>query len=238
MNWRVFFSLVEKITFMNLPESSPRVELSCGLSIGYEGRLACVDGRDEGIVLEGGTHYLLARNGRGKTTLLKTLAGVLNPLGGDYSCEGRCQYLSEDLTFDRELPAKAIFKAFLKKGKYAEAIDLAQTLELDVKKPYGQLSTGNKRKVALLVAEFSVQDQGHDVLLLDEPFTGLDTFSREVFQKRWNHNQDGVLRLVSCHPDFDSMEVNSSVLITDGKIVHVAGDGEAQCWGELKNQLN
>jgi len=43
---------------------------------------------------------------------------------------------------------------------------------------------------------------------------------------------------VSCHPDFDSMEVNSSVLITDGKIVHVAGDGEAQCWGELKNQLN
>ena len=136
---------------MNLPELSARVELSCGLSIGYEGRLACVDGRDEGIVLEGGTHYLLARNGRGKTTLLKTLAGVLNPLGGDYSCEGRCQYLSEDLTFDRELPAKAIFKAFLKKGKYAEAIDLAQTLELDVKKPYGQLSTGNKRKVALLL---------------------------------------------------------------------------------------
>ena len=84
MNKRVVSPLVGRILFMNLPELSPRVELSCGLSIGYEGRLACVDGRDEGIVLEGGTHYLLARNGRGKTTLLKTLAGVLNPLGGDY----------------------------------------------------------------------------------------------------------------------------------------------------------
>ena len=223
---------------MNPPTVKPRIHLARGLSIGYGESLASIESDGDGIVLEGGTHYLLARNGRGKTTLLKTLAGVLNPLEGDYSCEGRCQYLSEDLTFDRELPATAIFKALLKKDNYAEAIDLAQTLELDVKKPYGQLSTGNKRKVALLVAEFSVQDQGRDVLLLDEPFTGLDTFSREVFQKRWNHNQDGVLRLVSCHPDFDSMEVNSSVLISDGKITHMAGDESTQCWGELKTHLN
>mgnify|MGYP000126476003 FL=1 len=223
---------------MNPPSVKPRIHLACGLSIGYGESLARIENEGGGIMLGDGTHYLLARNGRGKTTLLKTLAGVLKPLNGGCECEGRTQYLGEDLTFDRELPATAIFKAFIKKDKYAEAIDLAQTLELDVKKPYGQLSTGNKRKVALLVAEFSVQDQGRDVLLLDEPFTGLDTFSREVFQKRWNHNQDGVLRLVSCHPDFDSMEVNSSVLISDGKITHVAGDGNAQCWGELKTQLN
>lgn len=223
---------------MSLPESTPRLELSPGLSIGYGERLACIDEQEGNIVLEGGTHYLLARNGRGKTTLLRTLAGVLNPVDGKYQCRGRCQLLSEDLTFDRELPAKAILKAFLSKDKYAEAIELAETLELDVAKPYGKLSTGNKRKVALLVAEFSVQERGQDVMLLDEPFTGLDTFSREVFQKRWQECRDGVLRLVSCHPDFDSMEMGSCMLISDGKITHLSGEDAPQRWGQLKSQLN
>lgn len=223
---------------MIMPVSQPRVELSSGLSIGYEEGVACIDSDEESIVLGGGTHYLLARNGRGKTTLLRTLAGVLNPLNGDYECDGRCQFLSEDLVFDRELPARLILKALLRKDQLIEAIELAELVELDVNKPYGKLSTGNKRKVALLVAEFSLQENGAEVLLLDEPFTGLDTFSREVFQKRWEERQDGVLRLVSCHPDFDSMEMSSSVIITDGKIKHLAGEDIPKCWGELKTQLN
>ena len=225
---------------MKPSSTKPQLHLASGLSIGYGESLARIEGEAGGILLDEGTHYLLARNGRGKTTLLKTLAGVLKPLDGSYQCEGRCQYLSEDLTFDRELPAKAILKALLKKTKCAEAIKLAKTIELDLEKPYGQLSTGNKRKVALLVAEFSVRDQGLDVLLLDEPFTGLDAFSREAFQQRWNQCQDGVLRLVSCHPDFDSMELKSSVLITDGVIKHIEGDSGAggQSWSELKPQLN
>ncbi len=223
---------------MNAPSTKPRVHLDSGLSIGYGKSLARISGNGDGILLEEGTHYLLARNGRGKTTLLKTLAGVIKPLDGGYQCVGRCQYLSEDLTFDRELPAKAIFKALLKKSKYAEAINLAKTVELDVVKPYGKLSTGNKRKVSLLVAEFSICDEGLDVLLLDEPFTGLDAFSREAFQQRWDNCQDGVLRLVSCHPDFDSMKVKSSVLIADGVIKQAGGETGDQSWGVIKSQLN
>jgi len=95
---------------MNATDKSPTIGLPSGLSIGYHERLAEVVEADGNIELGTGTHYLLARNGRGKTTLLRTLAGVLKPLGGDYSCQGRCQLLSEDLVFDRELPAKLIFK--------------------------------------------------------------------------------------------------------------------------------
>ncbi|MCP5538308.1 MAG: ATP-binding cassette domain-containing protein [Akkermansiaceae bacterium] len=219
-------------------DNTPKVGLPGGLSIGYQERLAQVVEADGDIELGSGTHYLLARNGRGKTTLLRTLAGVLKPLGGQYSCEGRCQLLSEDLTFDRELPARVIFKALLKKADCKQAMDLARKLELDLHKPYGKLSTGNKRKVALLVAEFSVQQGRSDILLLDEPFTGLDAFAREIFQDLWSQRQDGVLRLVSCHPDFDSMEMESSVLITDGKIVHLSGEDVPKQWGELKTQLN
>ena len=117
-------------------------------------------------------------------------------------------------------------------------MSLAERLELDTEKPYGKLSTGNKRKVALLVAEFSVKEGRSDILLLDEPFTGLDAFAREVFQELWEKRRDGVLRLVSCHPDFDSMEMQSSVLITEGKIVHLSGEEAPKQWGDLKTQLN
>ena len=223
---------------MSKSDHVPAVSMPTGLSIGYSDRLAQVGEEDGDIVLEGGTHYLLARNGRGKTTLLRTLAGVLHPLGGRYQCSGHCQFLSEEIAFDRELPAKTIFKAMLSKPKYKEAIKLARKLELDVDKYYGRLSTGNKRKVALLVAEFSIVDGRSNILLLDEPFTGLDAFAREIFQELWSNSHSSVLRLVSCHPDFDSMEMNSSVLITEGKIIHLRGGDVPKRWGELKVQLN
>jgi ABC-type multidrug transport system ATPase subunit len=212
----------------------PTILLNKGLGIGYKECLAKVS---EDIRLPQGTHYLLARNGRGKTTLLRTLAGVLKSLEGSFKCHGQCQFLGEDLMFDRELPAKLILKSFLTKSRLKEALELADKLELDIKKPYGKLSTGNKRKVALLMAEFSVDSSRSDVLLLDEPFTGLDAFAREIFQDLWRDRDNGVLRLVSAHPDFDSMVMESSVLITDGNIVHLTGGDTPRQWRDLKDQL-
>jgi hypothetical protein len=49
-----------------------------------------------------------------------------------------------------------VFRMLLPKGRLAEALKLAADIELDVKKPYGRLSTGNRRKTSLIVAEFSV----------------------------------------------------------------------------------
>lgn len=215
--------------------NNPTVIMQPGFGIGYRERLASVGKR---IELGSGTHYLLARNGRGKTTLLRTLAGVLNSVGGQFECGGRCQLLGEDLVFDRELPAKVILKSLLHRKNYQEALQLAEKLELDVKKSYGKLSTGNKRKVALLVAEFSVVEGQSDILLLDEPFTGLDAFAREIFQDLWRSRHEGVLRLVSAHPDFDSMVMESSVLISEGRIVHLVGEEAPKQWGDLKKQLS
>ena len=60
--------------------------------------------------LTGGTHFLLARNGRGKTTLLRTLAGTLKPVAGNFRAEGFIQYLPEDLRFDPEITPAMIFR--------------------------------------------------------------------------------------------------------------------------------
>lgn len=212
---------------------TPLIRLSAGLEVGYSHPLACTE---EEITLSGGTHFLLARNGRGKTTLLRTLARTLRKVSGDFEASGFTQYLPEDLRFDPEVSSKAIFTAMLPKGRLGEALALAKDIELDTTKPYGRLSTGNRRKASLIVAEFSIRPTQGNILLLDEPFSGLDAHARQAFETLWAKNDSTVLRLVSCHPDYDSMPMPSAVVIEKGKISHLTGP--EQTWSSLKSLLN
>ncbi|MFK7851917.1 MAG: ATP-binding cassette domain-containing protein [Akkermansiaceae bacterium] len=211
----------------------PTINLDSGLAIGYSAPLATFQ---ESVSLEGGTHFLLARNGRGKSTLLRTLAGSLKKLSGDFKTEGYMQYLPEDMRFDPEVTPKTVFKTMLPKVSHEAAFDLAQRIELDVHKMYGRLSTGNRRKTALIMAEYSVQSDRGNILLLDEPFSGLDAFARETFEKMWDASSENVLRLVSCHPDYDSMVMPSVLMIEGQNISHHSGSD--QKWSALKGLLN
>ncbi len=216
---------------MNQPH--PRLHLDSGLEIGYGEPLAKFE--DE-VTLTGGTHFLLARNGRGKTTLLRTLAGSLKPVSGKFESEGFVQYVPEDLRFDSHITPALIFRMMVPKSRLSEALDLAARIELNTKKPYGQLSTGNRRKTSLIVAEFSVKADRGNILLLDEPFSGLDAFARQAFEEIWKSSTTNVLRLVSCHPDYDSMEMPSALMIEGSRARHLAGNG--QKWSGLKSMLN
>jgi len=213
--------------------SSPEIVFSSDLAIGYNTTLASFD---TDVALRGGTHYLLARNGRGKTTLLRTIAGTLKARQGGFRRSGFLQYMPEDLQFDSHLPAEIIFRMLLTRERAKAALSLARDIELDVRKPYGRLSTGNRRKTSLIVAEFSTRDQGGNILLLDEPFSGLDAFARAAFEEIWKKSADDVLRLVSCHPDYDSMVMGSALLIESGRISHHQSGG--QTWNTLKDFLN
>ena len=211
----------------------PSIHLDSGLEIGYGKPLARFG---EPVSLTGGTHFLLARNGRGKSTLLRTLARTLKPVSGKFRTEGFMQYLPEDLRFDAEITPMMIFRTLLPKARFREALELAERIELDVKKEYGRLSTGNRRKTNLIAAEFAVKPDRGNILLLDEPFSGLDAFARQVFEEIWSASAANVLRLVSCHPDYDSMEMSSALLIEGKTARHLNGCG--QTWSQLKNLLN
>jgi ABC-type multidrug transport system ATPase subunit len=221
-----------KIPSHTHPETS-EISLSSGLSIGYDKGLAEVRGD---ISLGQGTHYLLGRNGRGKTTLFRTLCGMIQPLAGDFRIEGNCRFISEDLVFDQELKAPAILKSLLPKESAKEALEFAEKLELDLTKPFGKLSTGNKRKVNLLLAEFGFKNDGSDIIFLDEPFTGLDAPTRQAFIDRWATETNNVVRVVSAHPDFDEMPVPSALIISDGVLNHQ--ESEDMSWGQLRQFLN
>ncbi|WP_367874811.1 ATP-binding cassette domain-containing protein [Luteolibacter sp. Populi] len=216
---------------MNL--QSPQLKLKAGLTIGYGKPIASAA---EDIVLGGGTHFLIARNGRGKTTLLRTLSKTLKQVDGAFEARGKTQYLPEDLRFDPEITVSGIFRAMLPSSRFQDSINLATSLELDVRKPYGKLSTGNRRKTHLIMAEHSVDPDKGNILLLDEPFSGLDAYAREIFENIWRSSSEKVLRLVSCHPDYDSMGMPSAIVIQGSGIRHTTGS--EQTWSELKQQLN
>lgn len=209
------------------------LHLDSGFEIGYGSPLARFG---QAVELTGGTHFLLARNGRGKTTLLRTLAGTHKPVAGNFRRQGFLQYLPEDLRFDPEITPAMVFRMMIPKARYAEAMALASHIELDVKKPYGRLSTGNRRKTSLIVAEYSVKQGAANILLLDEPFSGLDAFARQAFEEIWKQTSANVLRLVSCHPDYDSMEMPSALVIEGSRARHIA-DAD-QTWSGLKALLN
>ncbi len=212
--------------------SRASVTLSKGLAIGYHSILATVT---EDIPLKNGTHYLLARNGRGKTPLLKTLAGLLRQRSGQYANHGHCQFIGDEFYFDRELKSKAIFKALIPEPHREGALQLAEQLELDIDKEFGKLSFGNRKKVGLVIAEFRILKDHSNLVFYDEPFTGLDSPAREAITAQWLSTSDHTLRIVSCHPDFDSMAMPSAILISDGEIFR-GSDGNLT-WADFKKRL-
>lgn len=216
-----------------MPTQAPSIHFDSGLEIGYNTALARFG---EPVTLSGGTHFLLARNGRGKTTLLRTLARTQKPVSGKFQTIGFLQYLPEDLRFDPTITPALVFRMMLPRSRLAEALALATRIELDVKKPYGRLSTGNRRKTSLIMAEFSIKPDTGNILLLDEPFSGLDAFARQAFEQIWKESADNVLRLVSCHPDYDSMEMPSALMIEGHHARHLHDAG--QTWSGLKSLLN
>lgn len=222
---------------------APSIVLPEGLSIGYRARFPNRDKvvslakTENDIELNDGRHLLLARNGRGKTTLLKTIAGIIPSLSGKVRCNGTVQFVDEDLRFDGELKPRQIFAALFRNGQRAFAMEMAERIELDVEKPYGKLSKGNRQKVGLIVAEARTRHNGPQVLLLDEPFSGLDFAARERVDEIWREHTEGIVRLVCVHPDEPTLKADSAIAIREGRLEQIPVDGVLD-WMETRLSLN
>lgn len=223
----------------------PQIVIKQGMSIGYRSGwrnrstpdLELADASKE-VKLGAGRHLLLARNGRGKTTLLKTLAGLIPAYSGGFSVAGQVQFIDEELRFDPFLKPGHIFGAVFEGESRERARAMAERLELDTRKPYGKLSKGNRQKVTLILAEVHASAGGAQVLLLDEPFSGLDFHIRDEVDAIWRENHSGVLRLVCVHPDEPTLRAESALIISGEKMTLLEVEGGQLDWLDTRENLS
>ncbi|WP_017473579.1 ABC transporter ATP-binding protein [Amphibacillus jilinensis] len=147
---------------------------------------------DVNLSLQKGKIYgLLGPNGSGKSTTLKMMAGLVFPNRGEITLHNekvtrrtaeQVAYLTElDMFYDNFSVAETInyvasqFESF----DIRKAEQLLAELKLDPTKKVKQLSKGNRGRLKLVTA----LARDTDVVLLDEPFSGLDPMVREVTVK-------------------------------------------------------
>ena len=139
-------------------------------------------------VRAGTTTALLGGNGAGKTTTLSMLLGVLLPTSGAITVLGcdmlrdrhrvlpRMNFTSPYVDLPKRLTVRENLRVFadlygvarpsMRIGELSAELDLVDLL----KRPYGQLSAGQRTRVSLAKALLNRPD----VLLLDEPTASLD----------------------------------------------------------------
>lgn len=136
-------------------------------------------------------YAFLGRNGSGKSTTARLLLDFIRPtsgtsrvLGGsgaDPAVRRRVGYLPGDLRLPRSMTGNDAFRYFgaLGRGLNRGQVDsLCQRFLLNPDRPFRDLSTGNRRKVGLVLAFMNEPE----VLILDEPTSGLDPVLQEEFR--------------------------------------------------------
>jgi ABC-2 type transport system ATP-binding protein len=109
------------------------------------------------------------------------MARVLGGSGADPSIRARVGYLPGDLNLPRAMTgggAITYYGALQGGGHEIEAASLVDRFGLDPGRPVRELSTGNRRKVGLILAFMSWPE----LLILDEPTSGLDPVLQEEFR--------------------------------------------------------
>jgi heme exporter protein A len=115
--------------------------------------------------------HLRGPNGCGKTTLLRTLAGLRPALAGRVERGQGCSYLGHQDGWAEDLPARRNLELFAHLHGAAVAPAVALLRELGVPdRAVRHLSAGQRRKLALA----RLQLVRRPLLLLDEPFDALD----------------------------------------------------------------
>ena len=145
---------------------------------------------------------LMGSNGSGKTTVGRLLLGLLAPDAG--SVEGaagrrRAAVFQEDRLVEHLTAAENVRLALPRGSRVAVAEHLERVgLGGDsVTVPVRELSGGQRRRVAIARAVAA----GADLLVLDEPFTGIDAEAKEHVMDYVRTGAQGMTLLITHDPD-------------------------------------
>ncbi|MDD4085226.1 MAG: ABC transporter ATP-binding protein [Acidaminococcaceae bacterium] len=217
-----------------------------GLSKAFDGKTA-VDNLNLSVK-EGEVYGLVGPDGAGKTTIMRLLAGVMQPSAGDAWVNGnntigdsrelkkQISYMPQrfglysDLTVQENIDFYADLYNVpqkIRERKISELLNFSN-MEPFKDRQAGKLSGGMKQKLALACALVHTPK----VLLLDEPTNGVDPLSRRDFWKiLYKLLEEGVTIFVSTAYLDEAERCTQVGLLHQGKLI-VSGTPD-----EVKNQM-
>ena len=186
------------------------------------------------VVPRGKTVGYCGTNGAGKTTTLRHIMGFLKPQEGSVTVEGMdawadsekikplIGYLPGEIAFPPVESGSAFLEIqaeMLNVTDMSRAEEIINALQLDPTANLKRMSKGMKQKTAL-VAAFMHQPE---IVLLDEPTTGLDPLMRESFINIIKQEKAKGTTIVMSNHMFDELEETCDYVafIKDGKIIDI-----------------
>lgn len=172
---------------------------------------------------------LLGPNGHGKTTLIKTLSGLLSKDKGKVLIDGKrigvgtkkiVSYLPERSYLSPEMKIKEVvsfFQEFYEDFDAKKADAMLGELSLDKESKLKSLSKGNREKVQLIM----VMSRKAKLYLLDEPMDGVDPAARDYILKTIisNYSEDATV-IISTHLIQDVEQIlDEVVFLKEGKVM-------------------
>ena len=179
-------------------------------------------------VPRGGIYGFLGRNGSGKTTAIKILAGLIKPDGGSVRVLGQTpfEFTPEDrqrvgyMSEKQVLPANykvgglmAFCSQFYPKWDHGMVVRLLKRFRIDPDAHIRTLSNGTQRQVAFILA----LAQRPELLILDEPASTLDTVARRELLDEilCLIRESGITVFISSHilPDIERVADHVGILV-------------------------
>lgn len=200
------------------------------LSVRY-GKIAALATSDLEIA-KGGVTAVIGPNGAGKSTLLNAIAGLIQPSAGSIEVDvapGRLSYVMQATKVNESLPVTV--REVVAMGRYASlgayrwmgledraavasAMERLEVADLGSRHLH-DLSGGQRQRV--FVAQGLAQD--HDMLLLDEPLTGIDlTTAQAIDDVIHREKEDGCTVIMTTH-DLSEARTADYVVLLSGRVV-------------------
>ncbi len=183
---------------------------------------------------EGEIFGFIGPNGAGKSTTIRLFLSLIFPSSGDAKIFGKdciefgpeirqeIGYLPSEVFYYEGMKVLDLLKysaSFYKKDSTKRMYELAEIMELDLKRKIDDLSYGNKKKVGI------VQGLLHQpkVIILDEPTSGLDPLMQQkFFNLIKDENKRGATIFFSSHILGEVQKMcNRVAIIKDGSIVNI-----------------
>ena len=185
-------------------------------------------------VEEGEIFGFIGPNGAGKSTTIRLFLSLIYPTSGDSKIFGKdaieygpeirqeIGYLPSEVFYYERMKVLELLKysaSFYKKDCTKRMHELAEIMELDLKRRIDDLSYGNKKKVGI------VQGLLHQpkLIVLDEPTGGLDPLmQRNFFKLIRDENKRGATVFFSSHILGEVQKMcNRVAIIKEGSVIHM-----------------